>query len=562
MSVSTAVPAKPSPTTRMPDFLRKIAVDPWLFGVFVLVTLSVLIFAVMPVFAVLKQAIFTSEGFDFSALIDTLTQSYIWRSFFNTIFLGAVSALIATSVGFVLAFSTTRTTMPGKRLIHAVALLPIISPPFVMALAVIILFGRSGFITRELLGIRNANAYGFHSLVLIQSLAFTPIAYLNIRGMLQSIDSALEDASASLGASRWTTFRRVTLPLVVPAILSSALLVFVKSIEDFGNPMLIGGNYQTLAVEAYSQMIGYFNMNGGAMLASLMLVPSMTAFLIHRYWVSRRSYVTVTGKPSVQTIRLSGRSVVPLALVSYFLVFAILLFYLTVVYVSFNRLPGVDRTLTIVHYAYVFNAGFQTLGNSLILASISTPVITLIGMMIAFLLIRKAFPCTFLLRWGTLLSFAAPGTIIGIGYISSFNTPPLLLTGTAFIIIAAIVVKNLQVGIEAGSNQLRQIDKSLEESSAILGASNARTFLKITLPLLKPALFTSVAYAFTRSLTTLSAIIFLVSANWTLITVTILSQVETQKIGIAAAYCCILIVVVLVILAIMQLLLSSSSTRR
>jgi len=503
MSVSTAVPAKPSPTTRMPDFLRKIAVDPWLFGVFVLVTLSVLIFAVMPVFAVLKQAIFTSEGFDFSALIDTLTQSYIWRSFFNTIFLGAVSALIATSVGFVLAFSTTRTTMPGKRL-------------------VIILFGRSGFITRELLGIRNANAYGFHSLVLIQSLAFTPIAYLNIRGMLQSIDSALEDASASLGASRWTTFRRVTLPLVVPAILSSALLVFVKSIEDFGNPMLIGGNYQTLAVEAYSQMIGYFNMNGGAMLASLMLVPSMTAFLIHRYWVSRRSYVTVTGKPSVQTIRLSGRSVVPLALVSYFLVFAILLFYLTVVYVSFNRLPGVDRTLTIVHYAYVFNAGFQTLGNSLILASISTPVITLIGMMIAFLLIRKAFPCTFLLRWGTLLSFAAPGTIIGIGYISSFNT----------------------------------------ESSAILGASNARTFLKITLPLLKPALFTSVAYAFTRSLTTLSAIIFLVSANWTLITVTILSQVETQKIGIAAAYCCILIVVVLVILAIMQLLLSSSSTRR
>jgi len=166
------------------------------------------------------------------------------------------------------------------------------------------------------------------------------------------------------------------------------------------------------------------------------------------------------------------------------------------------------------------------------------------------------------LRWGTLLSFAAPGTIIGIGYISSFNTPPLLLTGTAFIIIAAIVVKNLQVGIEAGSNQLRQIDKSLEESSAILGASNARTFLKITLPLLKPALFTSIAYAFTRSLTTLSAIIFLVSANWTLITVTILSQVETQKIGIAAAYCCILIVVVLVILAIMQLLLSSSSTRR
>jgi len=562
MGVSAAVPTKPSPTTRMPSLGQKITVDPWLFGVFVLVTLSVLVFAVMPVFMVLKQAIFTEHGFDREALVETLKQSYIWRSFLNTIVLGAVSATIATSAGFILAFSTTRTTMPGKRIVHAVALLPIISPPFVMALAVIILFGRSGFITRELLGIRNANAYGFHSLVLIQSLAFTPIAYLNIRGMLQSIDSALEDASASLGASNWTTFRRVTLPLVVPAILSSALLVFVKSIEDFGNPMLIGGNYQTLAVEAYSQMIGYFKVRNGAILASLMLVPSMTAFLVHRYWVSRRSYVTVTGKPSVQTIRLSGRSVVPLALISYFLAFTILLFYLTVIYVSFNRLPGVDHSFTIAHYVTVFNAGFQTLSNSLILASISTPAITIIGMMIAFLLIRKSFPGAFLLRWGTLLSFAAPGTIIGIGYISSFNTPPLLLTGTAFIIIAAIVVKNLQVGIEAGSNQLRQIDKSLEESSMILGASNARTFLKITLPLLKPALFTSIAYAFTRSLTTLSAIIFLVSANWTLITVTILSQVETQKIGIAAAYCCILIFVVLIILAIMQMLLSSSSTRK
>jgi len=174
MSVSAAMTVKSLSTARKSDILRKIAVDPWLFGVFVLVTLSVLVFAVMPVFAVLKQAIFTEHGFDFSALVDTLTQSYIWRSFLNTIVLGAVSAFVATSAGFVLAFSTTRTTMPGKRLVHAVALLPIISPPFVMALAVIILFGRSGFITRELLGIRNANAYGFHSLVLIQSVLIHP----------------------------------------------------------------------------------------------------------------------------------------------------------------------------------------------------------------------------------------------------------------------------------------------------------------------------------------------------------------------------------------------------
>ena len=562
MNISAKAPS--ARTGPAPSLLwRSITADPWLFAIFALITLSVLLFAVLPILLVLKQAVWTENGFDFGALVKTLSQGFVWRALGNTLLLGITSALVATVAGFVMAFAVTRTTMPGKTFIHGAALLPIISPPFVMALAIVILFGRSGLITRELLGIRNANVYGFHSLVLIQSLAFTPIAYLNIRGMLQSIDSALEDASASLGGTRWTTFRQVTLPLVTPAILSSILLVFVKSVEDFGNPMLIGGNYTTLAVEAYSQMVGYFNLNAGALLASLMLVPSMTAFLIHRYWVSKRSYVTVTGKPTAQSIRISGTAVVlPLSVLCYALAFTILLFYATVFYVSFTKLPGVNNTLTLDHYRTVFTIGFSTLYNSLYLAGIATPITAIAGMMIAFLLVRRAFPGSFLLRWGTLLSFAAPGTILGIGYVSTFNTPPLLLTGTAMIIIAAMVVKNLQVGIEAGSNQLQQIDRSIEEASTILGASSGRTFFRITLPLLRPALFASLSYALTRSLTTLSAVIFLVSANWTLITVTILSQVETLKIGVAAAWCSILVIVVLAILAVMQLLLSAASRER
>jgi iron(III) transport system permease protein len=542
--------------------IGRIAADPWLFGIFALVTVSVLIFSVLPVLTVLGQALWSEQGFDGAQVWATLSKSFVWTALGNTLLLGATSAVVATFAGFVLAFAVTRTSMPGKAFIHVAALLPIISPPFVMALAIVVLFGRSGLITRELLGIRNANVYGFHSLVLIQALAFTPIAYLNIRGMLQSIDSALEDASASLGGTRWTTFSRVTLPLVTPSILSSALLVFVKSVEDFGNPMLIGGNYNTLAVEAYSQMVGYFNLRAGALLASMMLLPSLTAFLIHRYWVSRKSYVTVTGKPTAQSVRLSGLVVVPLTVLCYALALTVLLFYATVFLVSFTRLPGVDNSLTVDHYVTVFTAGFDTLRNSLILAGIATPITAMAGMLIAYLLVRRAFPGSALLRWGTLLSFAAPGTILGIGYVGTFNTPPLLLTGTATIIIAAMVVKNLQVGIEAGSNQLRQIDRSIEEASAILGASNTRTFVRITLPLLKPALFASLSYAFTRSLTTLSAVIFLVSANWTLITVTILSQVETLKIGVAAAYCTILVAVVLVILAALQLALKAASPER
>lgn len=551
------------PRGQLPSSLRTIVSDPWLFGMFVLLTGPIVFFAILPILSVLKQSVWSDKGSELVALGQTLLEPFVWRALGNTLLLGVVSAVVATVLGFALAFAVTRTSMRGKGFVHTVALLPVISPPFVMALAIVMLFGRQGLISHGLLDLKGSNVYGFRSLVLIQVLAFMPIAYLNIKGMLQSLNSALDDASASLGGTQWMTFWRITLPLATPAILSSMLLVFVKSIEDFGNPMIIGGNFNTLSVEAYSHIMGYFDLRTGAVLASILLLPSVLAFMVHRYWVSKRSYVTVTGKPSVQAIRLRSRRVVwPLAAMCYGLVGTIIVFYGTVIAVSFMRLPGVDSSWTLAHYATVFTAGFETLRNSLLLASLATPVTAMGGMLIAYMLIRRAFPGAFLLRWGTLLSFAAPGTIMGIGYISAFNAPPLVLTGTAFLIVTAMVVKNLQVGIEAGSNQLKQIDRSIEEASTALGASNTRTFLQVTLPLLRPALFTSLAYAFTRSLTTLSAVIFLVSAQWTLITVTILSHVETLRLGLAAAYCVILIGVVLFVLIIMQSALAYSARKR
>ncbi len=546
--------------------LRRIAADPWLFGIFMVLSLLTVIFAILPIASVLVQALRatpTETGSGLGILIERLSAPLIWRAFGNTLLLGASSALISTLTGFLLAFAMTRTPMRGKRTVHMIALLPVISPPFVIALAMILLFGRSGLITRELLGIRGANVYGFHSLVFIQSLAFTPLAYLNIRGMLQSMDSALEDAAATLRASQWTVFRRVTLPLALPGIFSSALLVFVKSIEDFGNPLVIGGSFNTLAVEAYSQLIGYFNVPMGALLASLLLVPSLLAFMIHRHWLAKRSYVTVTGKPTAQEIRLTARRVVwPLAAFCYLYVGLVVLLYGTVVWVSLTKIPGIDWSFSTEHYVRAFTDGLAPLGNSLTIALIAAPVATLAGLVIAYIQTRRRFPGAALLRLGTLLSFAAPGTIIGIGYVSVFNTAPLLLTGTITIIIAAIVVKTVQVGIEAGTNQLRQIDPAIEEAAMILGASNGRIFRRVTAPLLRPAIFTAMAYSFTRGLTTLSAIIFLVSANWTLITVTILNQVETLRMGLAAAYSVILIVIVLSALALLQVALGRGAKQR
>jgi len=542
--------------------LRAAVRDPWGFLLFAALTAPLLLFSVVPVAGVLRQAALGEAGIDLVAAWRTLHEASAWRALGNTLVLGATSASLATLVGFALAFSVTRTTMPGRGFVHAVALLPVIAPPFVMALAIVILFGRQGLVSKGLLGIVGSNVYGFRSLVLIQVLSFVPLAYLNVRGMLLSLDSALDDASASLGASSWRTFRRVTLPLASPAILSSFLLVFVKSIEDFGNPMIIGGNYNTLAVEAYAHMVGYFDLRTGALLACLLLAPSLAAFAIQRRWVARRGYVTVTGKPVAQAVRLRARRVVwPLAALCHGLAATILCFYATVVAVSFMRLPGVDATPTLEHYRVAFTAGFETLANSMLLAGIAAPATAAGGILVAFVLLRRAFPGAWLLKWSTMLSFAAPGTILGIGYVATFNDPPFALTGTAFLIVVAMVVKNLQVGIEAGTNQLRQVDKAIEEASAALGASTARTFLRVTLPLLRPALFAALAYAFARSLTTLSAVIFLVSAHWTLVTVTILSHVETLKIGLAAAYCVILVVVVLAALAVLQAFAGGAARR-
>lgn len=566
VSVAETVTDSETPTAlprrRRRSFWESVRSDPWIFAIFLLVTVSLVVFAVLPIVIALVTAGDTGDGFSLAAIFDLLQQPFVWEAFGNTMILGVVSSLLATATGFLLAFAVTRTAMRGKKLVHAITLLPIITPPFVLAIAVILLFGRNGVISSGLLDLQ-ANAYGFQSLVLIQTLAFTPIAYLNVRGMLLASNTSLEDASASLGGSSWHTFRKVTLPLAAPAIVSSFLLVFVKAIEDFGNPLVIGGDFSVLATQAYSQIVGLYNLQAGAFLASMMLFPSLLAFFVQRYWASKRSYVTVTGKPAAPTIRLKSVKVTAgFGLFCVLFCGTIVLFYATVVAMSFVRTVGVDHSLTLEHYHTALTRGMDPLVDTLTLAGIAMPITAILGVLIAYFLIRKTFPGRGILRWSTLISYGAPGTIVGIGMIVAFNSWPLALTGTAAIIVITMIVRNIQVGIESGSNQLRQIDSSLDEASRVLGATNGRTFWKITVPLLSPTLFTSAAYAFTRSITSLSAVIFLVSTNWSLITVVILAQVELSRLSLASAYGVILIAIVMTVLGLLQLGLNLGTRRK
>jgi iron(III) transport system permease protein len=403
--------------------------------------------------------------------------------------------------------------------------------------------------------------YGLGGLVLVETIAYAPTAFLVLVGILQAIDPALEEASMDLGASRGTVFRTVTLPLATPGIAGAWLLVFIQSIADFGNPMVISGNYQVLSVQAFLQITGMYDLSRGSTLAVLLLLPTLVAFYLQKYWVSRKSYVTVTGKPSSATIKnLEWYIKLPVYSLCILYTLLVLLFYGMIVYGSFQRLWGVDASLTFNNYVQMFQVGKDYILDSLTLSSVATPVSGLLGMFLAFLIIRKKFIGRGLMEFVSMLTFAVPGTVVGIGYILAFNQRswifPFALTGTAWIIVLLLVFRNMPVGIRSGIAALQQIDPAIEEASTDLGANSNTTFRRITLPMIAPAFFSGLVYSFVKAMTAISAIIFVVSGQWNLITVAILGFVDNSQYAPAAAMSILLILIVLVALGIIQMVVN------
>ena len=538
--------------------------QPGLFFCIIAILAILIIFCIFPIVRLLIATLTNDAGqFDLATVHRVIEKTNFFTSLMNSIKLGITVAILGTIVGYVFAFAVTRTEMPGKRFFHIMAMLPILSPPFVISLAIILLFGRSGVITKQLLGIRNNNVYGFTSLMVVQTLALFPLAYLNLKGVLESIDGSVEDASRCLGASRWKVFVSVTLPLSVPGILSGLLIVFAKSISDFGNPQVLAGDYSVLSVDAYMQITGLYDLKTGAFMAMSILLPAMLAFFIQKFWVARKSYVTVTGKPVGNVKKITEkRIVIPLFVFCLLITLVIILFYGTVVWISLIKTWGVDMSLSFKNYSFVFKRGMRAIKDTLLLSLIATPITALLGMLISFLLIRKKFYGKKLMEVASMIPFAIPGIALGIGYILAFNTKPILLTGTAAIVVAALTFRTLSVGVEAGSNSLRAVDPSIEEASAVLGANSFITFFRISLPLMRSALFSGLLNAFVRSMTSVSAVIFLVSVNWNLLTVSIMSEIEGSRLGVASAYCVVLMVMVLIVLLVLEVVMDGSGMKQ
>src|SRR5947208_1429813 len=493
-------------------------------------------------------------------LASVLAKPGTQRAFLNSLLLGTLVGIIGTALGFLFAFTVSRANLkPGwVRVIDAMTLLPLISPPFTISIAFIFSFGPRGLITYELLGMRGTNVYGLPSTLAAEVLTYFPIAYLALRPVLAAIGGNLEEMAFSLGSSRFNVFRTVTLPLALPGLANAFLLLFAASLADFATPLILAGNtFPVLPTEAYLQITGLFDLNGGVAMSLLLLVPAALVYFVQRTWVERGHYVTISGKSGAQSAIRSVTPAARFALVLLCLGVALFIgyLYLLLLHASLVVAFGANHTLTLAHYRVIFTEGRKAIIDTMIIALIGMPLGGFYGVLTGYLVARKEFYGRTAMEIVSMINYALPGTIVGIAYLIAFNDPPIALTGTSLIIIACYVFRYSPTGIRTTVALLHQIDKSLEEASKSLGARSVTTFRRITLPLVMPAFFAGVGVVFIRSMTAISATIFLVSIGWTLITVRILENMTELSLGPAAAFSVFVIVIVMAVTSAVNALL-------
>ncbi|NTF10392.1 iron ABC transporter permease [Agrobacterium rubi] len=499
-----------------------------------------------------------------------------WR----TLWLAIMTATGSTLLGLAFALVATRTRFPFKKGLRLLTVLPIITPPFVIGLALTLLFGRAGMVTMglsDLFGIEPSRwLYGLTGIWIAQVLSFTPISFLVLIGVVEGVSPSMEEASQTLRADRWRTFWRVSLPLMKPGLANAFLIGFIESMADFGNPLVLGGSHGVLSTEIFFAVVGSQNdPSRAAVLALILLCFTLSAFLAQRFWLAGKNFATVTGKgDSGSHIALpKSLSIFVHALVIPWMIFTVVV-YGMIAFGGFVKTWGLDNSLTLDHYARAFsfsirNGGIAWTGvawnsfwTTMEIALISAPLTAAVGLATAYVIVRQKFAGRGLFEFALMMSFAIPGTVIGISYIMAFNLPPLEMTGTALILVACFVFRNMPVGVRGGIAAMSQLDKSLDEASMTLRANSFRTIRKVILPLLRPAITAALVYSFVRAITSISAVIFLVSAQYNMATSYIVGLVENGEYGVAIAYSSMLIVVMITVITGFQLLVGERRLRR
>lgn len=543
----------------------KLLADPILVATIVVLIAFLTLFILYPLAILMVDSIVGGHGPTLDVFARVLAMPTFDTAITNTLSLGLFVGVAAALIGLLFAYVEEYVQLKSRLmsgLFKLVSLLPVVSPPFVLSLSVIMLFGKAGIITRHMLGIYDNNVYGFWGIALVQTMTFFPVCYMMFKGLLKNIDPSLEEAARDMGASRWKVFTSVTLPLVLPGIGNAFLVTFIESIADFANPMLIGGSFDTLATSIYLQITGAYDKQGAAAMAVVLLLITLAMFVVQKYVLEARATATLTGKASRARMLITDNSVrIPLSILCAAVALFVVLMYICVPFGALFKTWGYDFTLTTKWFQQMFTMhhGFQAFRDSFLLSLIAAPITALLSMVISYLVVKRRFRSRGFIEAVSMLAMAVPGTVLGVGYIRGFSggifhTGILQgLYGTAAILIIVFIVRSLPTGTRSGISALRQIDKSIEESAYDMGANSLQVFMTVTLPLIKDSFLSGLVTSFVRSITAISAIILLVTPQFLLITVQINEFAEKGAYGVACAFATVLICITYGAVALMNL---------
>jgi iron(III) transport system permease protein len=542
-------------------------------GMIVILLIFLILFIVYPLFVLLIDSIYTDGSFTLDVFRRVLNMQRFRKAFGNTVELGLITGILSTLIGLLFAYVDVYVKLRHRwieKLFNVVSLLPVVSPPFVLSLSTIMLFGRSGIITRYLLHIYDSNVYGLKGIVVVQTLTFFPVCYMMLKGLLKNIDPSIEEAARDMGASRWKVFATITLPLMLPGIGNAFLVTFIEAVADFANPMLIGGDFDTLATTIYLQVTGSYDSTGAAAMSVVLLSLTLILFFIQKYYLERKTTATLTGKASRGREPITDKSVtVPLTIFCTIVALFVVIMYIMIPFGALFKLWGRDYSLSLKWFEYMFKySGLKAFKDSFVLSVIAAPITALMSMVIAYLVVKKKFKSKGFIEFVSMLAMAVPGTVLGIGFIRGyangiFHTGFLKgIYGSAAILIIVFIVRSLPVGTRSAISALRQIDKSIEESAYDLGAGSGKVFTTITLPLIKDSFFSGLVTSFVRSITAISAVILLVTPQFLLITCQINEFAEKGYYGVACAYATVLIAIVYAAVLIMNLFIKYFGTSK
>lgn len=504
---------------------------------YLLVFALLVLFVLYPTFTVLRY-----PGLE--DYVEMLGRVRWQRAALNTTVITALSTLSSTIVGFAFAFAATRRDIPGARVFGALSVLPLFAPPFMIAFAYLLMFGRQGLISRHLLGL-DLDIFGWHGLWLAQTIAFFPLASMILRGVLEGVHPSMEQAALVLGATEGEVLRTVTFPLVIPGLVGAMLVVAITVLADFGNAVVIAGNYPVLATEAWFMMEGLADLKGAAVVVGLLLLPAVALFLVSRRLLGDRSYSTITGRGgTMEQIRtptlLKWAVVVICGAVSALL--AIL--YAGIVYAGLADTWGIDWSLTLRHWREAW-AYADALRSSIVMGLFAGALTAVLGQVAAFLKSR-ALPLRPLLDFLAVLPGALPGVFIGVGFVLAFNKPPIELAGSIWIVVLALGFWHLPLAYQATSAALAQIHRSIEDAARDLGASELRLVGDIYAPLLARVLMASFLQSFVRSVSNISVVVFLVGSGNVMVTFVILQMIGGTDWSGAAALTTFLLILTFV----------------